>query len=539
MPSDLPTSNQPDKSIIKPVHPVTLSPSHLVILILLVYLIIGTLYATQTPRWQVPDEPAHYNYIRQLVTQHIFPVLAPGDYNQAYLSELTSTGFPPDKPIDSLEYEDHQPPLYYLLAAPIFILFNGALLPLRLFSLLLGAFVIFFAWLVVCEVFPEHEVLALTAAGFIAFIPQHIAVMAGVNNDSLAELLMSLGLWLTLKYLKSNSLGLGPWPLRLGPWALSLVLGATFLTKTTIYPLAVIVALMLLLKARREAWNARQLLIAGLKIFLPALVLGGLWWGRDLAVYGGTDILGLQRHNAVVIGQPRTSEWLATYGTVEVARRFFLTTFHSFWGQFGWMGVVMDQRVYLALALYSIGLVVGVFIALFRQARHRLKADGYGWLSPRSGLNPSTKPDSPLPEGDVSPGAKRSGEGLGVRVSVGDFEKALATNTAALAENRPQLLTRFQRESLLLLLTSALLTLGLYLYYNLSFVQHQGRYLFPALIPIGLAAAMSLQTWGKLAEKIVRFKIGWLIPLGALLAMAALDVFALYRFILPALPHYG
>jgi hypothetical protein len=93
--------------------------------------------------------------------------------------------------------------------------------------------------------------------------------------------------------------------------------------------------------------------------------------------------------------------------------------------------------------------------------------------------------------------------------------------------------------SLLLLLTCALLTLGLYLYYNLSFVQHQGRYLFPALIPMGLAAAVSLDTWGKLSEKLLRFKLGWIVPLGALLAMAALDVFALYRFILPALPHYG
>jgi len=360
--------------------------------------------------------------------------------------------------------------------------------------------------------------------------------MAGVNNDSLAELLMGLGLWLTIKALKSSSLALGPWPLRLKPWALGLVLGAAFLTKTTIYSLAVIIGLMLLLKARREAWNARQLLIAGLKIFLPALVLGGLWWGRDIAVYGGTDILGLERHNAVVVGQPRTSEWLSTYGAIEVAQRFFLTTFHSFWGQFGWMGVVMDQRVYLALMLYSAILVVGVFIALVRQARHRLKVedtlqgtDGYALLSPLRGLSPSTRRDSPLPKG----------EGLGVRVSVRDLVKAPSTKAESAIETRPQLLTRFQRESLLLLLTSALLTLGLYLYYNLSFVQHQGRYLFPALIPIGLAAAVSLDTWGKLAKKIARFKISWIVPLGALLAMAALDVFALYRFILPALPHYG
>jgi len=34
------------------------------LLILLAYFVAGTLYAVQTPRWQGPDEPAHYNYLR-------------------------------------------------------------------------------------------------------------------------------------------------------------------------------------------------------------------------------------------------------------------------------------------------------------------------------------------------------------------------------------------------------------------------------------------------------------------------------------------
>ena len=44
-----------------------------------------------------------------------------------------------------------------------------------------------------------------------------------------------------------------------------------------------------------------------------------------------------------------------------------------------------------------------------------------------------------------------------------------------------------------LLTLSALLTLLSYLWYNLKFVQHQGRYLFPALIPMGLAFALGLR----------------------------------------------
>jgi hypothetical protein len=92
-----------------------------------------------------------------------------------------------------------------------------------------------------------------------------------------------------------------------------------------------------------------------------------------------------------------------------------------------------------------------------------------------------------------------------------------------------------QRDGIIILAVSALLTLALYLYYNISFVQHQGRYLFPALIPMGLAPSVSLREWGRVVESVSRKRIGWAVAAGALIGMAALDVFALYRFIVPAL----
>ena len=107
-------------------------------IILLAYFTIGSMYAVYTPAWQAPDEPAHYNYIRGVVETGRLPVLQTGDYDQSYLSQITSRGFPVDMALDTLRYEGHQPPLYYLLAAPIFILSGGSILALRLFSLFLG-----------------------------------------------------------------------------------------------------------------------------------------------------------------------------------------------------------------------------------------------------------------------------------------------------------------------------------------------------------------------------------------------------------------
>ncbi|MBI4316021.1 MAG: hypothetical protein HY679_08800, partial [Chloroflexi bacterium] len=160
-----------------------MSPLHLVTIIIATYLAIGIQYAALTPRWQVPDEPAHYNYIRYLAERRTLPVLDPGEYNQSYITQLTRNNFPPDLPVDSLQYESWQPPLYYLLALPLYALFGGAVLPLRLLSLLLGAGVIVFAYLAVREIAgANHESpVPILAAGFIAFIPQHVAMMAGIN----------------------------------------------------------------------------------------------------------------------------------------------------------------------------------------------------------------------------------------------------------------------------------------------------------------------------------------------------------------------
>ncbi|RMF28308.1 MAG: hypothetical protein D6759_16100, partial [Chloroflexi bacterium] len=179
----------------------------ILLLILLAYLVIGFLYAAKTPAWQVPDEPAHYNYVRHLAETGRFPVLEMGDYDQDYLARLTAERFPPDLPIEPLEYEDHQPPLYYLLAAPLYRLTGGRLLPLRLLSLLLGAGLIPLAYAVARTLYPHRPVIALGAAAFVAFLPQHVAMMAGVNNDALAELLLAAILWLALRERRGESRG--------------------------------------------------------------------------------------------------------------------------------------------------------------------------------------------------------------------------------------------------------------------------------------------------------------------------------------------
>jgi len=469
-------------------------------LILLAYFIVGTLYALNTPHWQIPDEPAHYNYIRSFAEGRGFPVMEQGDYDQAYLGQLTTEKFPSNLSIADLEYEDHQPPLYYLLATPVYWLTDGSVEALRLFSLLLGGVGVAMCLLILHEFLPERPNVAWLGGGVMAFVPQFVAMMAGINNDALTLALLWLWLWLALRFLRGKT----------SPWVLSGVLGMLLLTKTTGYVALPLAALVILLRYRREGQTWRWAVKQAACIFLPALLLGGLWWGRNLSVYGWPDVMGLTRHNAVVVDQPRTAAWIANAGLVPFLSRAIRTTFRSFWGQFGWMGVVLDQRIYQGWGVFSLLIVWGAAWRLIEAVRARLE--------PR------------------------------------------------------------QRDGLLLVGSSALITGGLFLYYNFTFVQHQGRYLFPALPLLAMAAALGLERLlerklaiitvllllvGMTALGLVGFMMGdlqvWLLFLigvsigavlvasyipprwrfvlvvGMLAALVALDLLCLFRFIVPLL----
>lgn len=82
-----------------------------------------------------------------------------------------------------------------------------------------------------------------------------------------------------------------------------------------------------------------------------------------------------------------------------------------------------------------------------------------------------------------------------------------------------------------LLALSALLTFLAYGWYNLTFVQHQGRYLFPALIPLAAVGALGLDTLARPLPKRLR---PWILT-AFLAGLAAFDVYCLFKFIIPNL----
>ncbi|MCB0190553.1 MAG: DUF2142 domain-containing protein [Anaerolineae bacterium] len=403
-----------------------------------IYIIAGVLFATLTPHWQAPDEPAHYNYIRYLATEKRFPELVAGCYNEAYLAELKSRKFPADLSIGDICYEFHQPPLYYLLATPIYWAGDGSLVILRLLSVVFGAGIMVFAFLIAQTIFPNTLSIALGTMAFVAFVPMHIAILASVNNDSLAELILAALLFLFVRTLFVKGQLSIKYSVLMG-----VLLGLGLLTKTTVYIAVPLVIIMMGLRGLIEMKmlgsvgflrlvTDRLLHHVGI-IYIVALLIALPWFGRNAFLYGDADILGLKRHDAIVVGQLRTAEMITEVGYGVYLNNFINTTFRSFWGQFGWMAVPMDNRVYLFLTVLTC-IALGGGIA-------------YAW-------------------------------------------KVFSSQTPL-----------EQRSAVMLMASVIVLMFMAYSWYNLTFVQFQGRYLFPSLIPLGFFFALGLhevfrQQWG-------------------------------------------
>jgi hypothetical protein len=471
-------------------------------LILAVYLLAGVLFATLTPDWQAPDEPAHYNYIRFLALRSNFPELVARCYDQTYLERLKSQRFPPELSLDSVCYEFHQPPLYYLLATPIFLLSGGSLLALRLVSVMLGAGVVVLAFAISQRIFPDGPAIAYGTMAFVAFVPMHVAMLASVNNDALAELILAALLLLLVRRLVAGSRATKRSDISLG-----LLLGLGLITKTTVYIAIPLIAVTLYLtligeeqgdlgKPQLQRPRETQPFRLNLKrvdwlvlakqgglIYGLALAIALPWYVRNAALYGKFDILGLARHEAVVVGQPRTADYLAEVGWWAYLQDLVTTTFHSFWGQFGWMAVPMSERVYLVLTLLTLIAVGGL-------AGWRMDAISGKWGIENGG---------------------RSGENALSRASRNSAKPPLGTQYAIRCD-------RQCRALVLMALTMVVSVLG-YLWYNLEFVQFQGRYLFPALIPLGLFFSLGLsvalsphRAWWLVGGLVVA--LGWVLIAG-------------------------
>lgn len=467
------------------------------------YVVLGIQYAIRTPIWQVPDEPAHFNYVFDLTDDPLdLPTIEPGDYPFEQLETFKATGFAWPARTDQLRYEDHQPPAYYELAAAVypdvlwltygrdiddydgsirFLQWSAARL-LRFLGVLLGAITILLAWRIAALLYPEDGILPVATAAFVAFLPMNLTMTAAVNNDPLAYAVIAATLLLALKRL------LGRMSQRRFVVLGGLLFGLAILTKVSVMgPAAVVLAGAEIIGWwRRGRFGTAMTAATVVQTLGLGLLIGLPWMLRNARVYGAGDWFGLRAHDRVVDCvdsgthcQARTADWIAEKGLADFVLRFVEFTFKSFWGVFGWMAVFLtDVRgipIYGVLALVSLAALVGLALYLVR-LRHA--------------------------------------------------EDAGAAD---------------QRWGLALLGLSLAVTVGGYLWYNLTFVQHQGRYLFPALIPIALGFMLGLRELARRGAAVAGLgaeRARWVeaaLLYGFAAALAGLAWISLTRYVVPGL----
>ena len=347
--------------------------------LIILFLILGSIYAVTTPIFEASDELWHYPLVRHLADGNPLPVQDPNN-------------------VGPWKQEASQQPLYYYLAAALTIWidtsdmesvrwlnphvdngiltsdgntnlvvhrpereafpWNGTVLAvrlIRLLSVLMGAGTVYFTWRIAKIVFPDRPELALGAAAVNAFTPMFLFISGAVNNDNLAMLLCSAALFMMLRnytcqarYQESLELGI--------------VLGLAALTKTSalgLVPLALLSSLLSIWNREGLPWRRKAIALVrhSAVILVPIVLIAGWWYARNFRLYGDwlgwnafIEVLGRRAHPASL-----RQLWGERWG-------FSL----SYWGLFGGVNVPMPEWIYHTLNAAAVIAVPG--LALFARS---------------------------------------------------------------------------------------------------------------------------------------------------------------------------
>jgi len=248
------------------------------------------------------DEPAHFAYVRYLAEHRALPVqrhhaAEPGAFARA-------------------DFEYYQPPLYYLVCAPL-VGVAGERLGLilsRKISFLAGLASLLVLWSIL-ERLGLSDGARRAGVVFAAFLPVHVYFTSVVSNDGLCWL---LALMLARELLmRAQGEAPGAANLRLG-----ILLGLGMLTKSALAVFYPVVVLACLLGARREPGRRAlgRALLGALVAIGVSVLLAGPWYARNLHLYGSPFAL------EVGFGPHEPGRWSLT-----AQAHAALATLRSFW----------------------------------------------------------------------------------------------------------------------------------------------------------------------------------------------------------------
>ncbi len=380
--------------------------------IIITYLFIAVAYASAIPLGKGPDETAHVRYLEFLTQQHRLPVFDPAN---------------PDP-----NYEFHQPPLYYVLSLPCFLLAHegeSGRQAVRFFTLLISLAFIYLTFALARTLTPDDPWVPPAAAGVVAFLPMQLSVATTIGNDALSEVLAAAALLLLVSYLRRARESDDRRSLRT-MIAVGVFIGLGMLTKSIAFLLFPLAWLAAAFAARNvNGFRGRRFLAQAAVVTGIALALCGWWLVRNQMLYG--DPLAQKAFLDAFQGlRPSPQDFMQRFNVTSV-----------------WTYILLVVSWTLASATGVFGPVVGNRFAFF---------PNYVYLT--TGL-------------------------LAAAGAVGFIRYFLRAKLDA-----------WQRQTWWLCGLFALLLLASFIRFNFSFFQAQARYLFPALPAAATAFALGLQT---------------------------------------------
>jgi hypothetical protein len=348
-------------------------PRSLFWLALLCHVVLALGYALKTPSFEGPDESDHYAYAWHVGNARSLP-LAPA---------LVATRGLPQTDGAALA---HHPPLYYALLGAALVasgrddtVFGPRINPafgvpeqpsrhlkylhgsgqgditlqiLRRVSVLLGALTLLCVHRLGRALCPTQPRIADLAALLVACLPMFSFLHGVLNNDVLATTLATATTLALVRVLQADTVRLGH-----GAW-LGTLLGLSLLTKLTtlfLLPLAAVVFVVVLVRARANGQVARTVAIGALAVAI-ATALSGWWFVRNAQLYG--DPLALTVHDMAFQPIPPELRWAWWSGT------FLPDVFVSLLGCFGWFSLRPHALlVGIGLGVTAIALL-GLLLAL-------------------------------------------------------------------------------------------------------------------------------------------------------------------------------
>lgn len=194
-------------------------------------------------------------------------------------------------------YEWHQPPLYYFLMTPFY---DDGFLAMRFLTLIIGLAGIYLIYQTVRNLFPNDPSVAILSLAFTALLPMRQATTASVGNDALLEVLFTA--IMSLLFLSMRKGFNSPRAVMIG-----VCLGLALLTKlTTLLMFPLLLIALYFLRCEGETWESIGR--GAILIIVSSLVIASPFY---ISRYHEThEIVPLRAFQQEFSGTSKATDWI-------------------------------------------------------------------------------------------------------------------------------------------------------------------------------------------------------------------------------------